>query len=168
MIAFDALIHTLSRTQHGREAQFPHGLEKGDRRKPLVQERRMGGQGTGEAAGHDDDIEFRHTSASFKSPVQMAPARRRTSRSISREPGLGAQAIGQSTSPRQYRPATQHHRTPVPLQRWHFTTLSPFLSKPLPSQFLHFCFFLMFGPFSLVMKFSCRQRAVLCGRSADS
>jgi len=42
-------------------------------------------------------------------------------------------------------------RTPVPLQRWHFTTLSPFFRRPLPSQFLHFCFFLMFGPFSLAM-----------------
>jgi hypothetical protein len=31
------------------------------------------------------------------------------------------------------------HRNPVPPQRWHFTTLSPFLSRPLPSQFLH-CF----------------------------
>jgi hypothetical protein len=41
--------------------------------------------------------------------------------------------------------------TPVPLQRWHFTTLSPFLTRPLPSQFLHFCFFLMFGPLSLAM-----------------
>src|SRR5205085_5967813 len=59
-----------------------------------------------------------------------------------------------------WRPSPHHQRTPVPLQRWHFTTLSPFLSKPLPSQFLHFCFFLMFGPFSLVMRFSCRQRAV--------
>ena len=39
-------------------------------------------------------------------------------------------------------------RTPVPLQRWHLTTLSPFFRRPLPSQFLHFCFFLMFGPFS--------------------
>src|SRR5437879_6530375 len=58
------------------------------------------------------------------------------------------------------RSATQHHRTPVPLQRWHFTTLSPFLSKPLPSQFLHFCFFFMFGPFSLTMNFSCRKGAV--------
>jgi hypothetical protein len=48
---------------------------------------------------------------------------------------------------------TQHrpHLTPVPLQRWHFTTLSPFLTRPLPSQFLHFCFFLMFGPLSLGM-----------------
>ncbi|WP_187435868.1 hypothetical protein [Bradyrhizobium hipponense] len=54
------------------------------------------------------------------------------------------------------RSSTQHHLTPVPLHRWHFTTLSPFLSKPLPSQFLHFCFFFMFGPFSLTMKFSCR------------
>ena len=43
------------------------------------------------------------------------------------------------------------HRTPVPLQRWHLTTLSPFFRRPLPSQFLHFCFFLMFGPFSLAM-----------------
>jgi hypothetical protein len=43
------------------------------------------------------------------------------------------------------------HLTPVPLQRWHFTTLSPFLTRPLPSQFLHFCFFLMFGPLSLAM-----------------
>jgi predicted GNAT family acetyltransferase len=40
------------------------------------------------------------------------------------------------------------HLSPVPLQRWHVTTLSPFLSRPLPSQFLHFCFFLVFGPFS--------------------
>jgi hypothetical protein len=40
------------------------------------------------------------------------------------------------------------HRTPVPLQRWHFMTLSPFLTRPLPSQFLHFCFFLMLGPLS--------------------
>jgi hypothetical protein len=31
---------------------------------------------------------------------------------------------------------------PVPSQRWHRTTLSPFLSVPFPSQFLHFCFFL--------------------------
>src|SRR4249919_2942630 len=42
-------------------------------------------------------------------------------------------------------------RTPVPLQRWHLTTLSPFFTRPLPSQFLHFCFFLMLGPFSLDM-----------------
>ena len=48
------------------------------------------------------------------------------------------------------------YRTPVPLQRWHFTTLSPFLSKPLPSQFLHVCFFFMFGPFSLAIVFSNR------------
>ena len=41
-----------------------------------------------------------------------------------------------------------HYRTPVPLQRWHFMTLSPFLTRPLPSQFLHFCFFLMLGPLS--------------------
>src|SRR5258706_5151942 len=46
------------------------------------------------------------------------------------------------------------HRTPVPPQRWHFTTLSPFFSRPLPSQFLHFCFFLMLGPFSLAMRSS--------------
>jgi hypothetical protein len=45
------------------------------------------------------------------------------------------------------------HRTPVPLQRWHFTTLSPFLSKPFPSQFLQVCFFFMFGPFSLAIVF---------------
>jgi hypothetical protein len=44
-----------------------------------------------------------------------------------------------------------HHRNPVPPQRWHFTTLSPFFRRPLPSQFLHFCFFLMFGPLSLAM-----------------
>jgi hypothetical protein len=43
------------------------------------------------------------------------------------------------------------YRTPVPWQRWHFTTLSPFLTKPLPSQFLHLDFFLTFGPFSLAM-----------------
>src|ERR1700733_10295252 len=42
-------------------------------------------------------------------------------------------------------------RSPVPPQRWHFTTLSPFFSRPLPSQFLHFCFFLMLGPFWLAM-----------------
>src|ERR1700710_244 len=42
-------------------------------------------------------------------------------------------------------------RNPVPPQRWHLTTLSPFLSSPLPSQFLHFCFFLMLGPFWLDM-----------------
>jgi hypothetical protein len=35
-----------------------------------------------------------------------------------------------------------HRLIPVPSQRWHRTTLSPFLSVPLPSQFLHFCFFL--------------------------
>jgi hypothetical protein len=46
------------------------------------------------------------------------------------------------------------YRTPVPLQRWHFTTLSPFLNRPFPSQFLHNCFFFMFGPFSLVIGFS--------------
>lgn len=43
------------------------------------------------------------------------------------------------------------HLNPVPLQRWHVTTLSPFFSKPLPSQFLHFCFFLVLGPFSFGM-----------------
>src|SRR5882724_3770362 len=46
------------------------------------------------------------------------------------------------------------YRSPVPWQRWHFTTLSPFLTKPLPSQFLHLAFFLMFGPFSLAMMVS--------------
>ena len=35
-----------------------------------------------------------------------------------------------------------HRLIPVPSQRWHRTTLSPFLTVPLPSQFLHFCFFL--------------------------
>jgi hypothetical protein len=29
---------------------------------------------------------------------------------------------------------------PLPPQRWHRTTLSPFLRVPFPSQFLHFCF----------------------------
>src|SRR3954471_15068500 len=51
-------------------------------------------------------------------------------------------------------PRAGRQRTPVPLQRWHFTTLSPFFTRPLPSQFLHFCFFLMFGPFSLAMLIS--------------
>ena len=53
-------------------------------------------------------------------------------------------------------PARWNHaqRSPVPLQRWHFTTLSPFFSRPLPSQFLHFCFFLMLGPFWLDMTIS--------------
>jgi hypothetical protein len=46
------------------------------------------------------------------------------------------------------------YRNPVPWQRWHFTTLSPFLTKPLPSQFLHLAFFLTFGPFSLGMMVS--------------
>jgi len=46
------------------------------------------------------------------------------------------------------------YRSPVPWQRWHFTTLSPFLTKPLPSQFLHLAFFLTFGPFSLAMMVS--------------
>jgi hypothetical protein len=46
------------------------------------------------------------------------------------------------------------YRSPVPWQRWHFTTLSPFLTKPLPSQFLHLAFFLTFGPFSLAMTVS--------------
>jgi hypothetical protein len=56
------------------------------------------------------------------------------------------------------------HRNPVPLQRWHFTTLSPFFSKPLPSQFLQGCFFLMFGPFALAMPFS-RHRTHRRGRA---
>jgi hypothetical protein len=30
---------------------------------------------------------------------------------------------------------------PLPPHLWHRTTLSPFLSVPFPSQFLHFCFF---------------------------
>jgi hypothetical protein len=51
---------------------------------------------------------------------------------------------------------SEPHRTPVPLQRWQVTTLSPFFSVPLPSQFLHFCFFLMLGPFSLAMAASFR------------
>jgi hypothetical protein len=38
-----------------------------------------------------------------------------------------------------------HRLIPVPPQRWHLTTLSPFLSMPLPSQFLHFSFFLPSG-----------------------
>jgi len=42
------------------------------------------------------------------------------------------------------------------LQRWHFITRSPFLTRPVPSQFLHFCFFLMFGPFSFAMMLSGR------------
>jgi hypothetical protein len=46
------------------------------------------------------------------------------------------------------------HRNPVPPQRWHFTTLSPFLTKPLPSQFLHLAFFFIFGPFSLAITHS--------------
>src|SRR5664279_1732132 len=46
------------------------------------------------------------------------------------------------------------HRNPVPWQRWHFTTLSPFLTRPLPSQFLHLAFFLTLGPFSLAMMIS--------------
>src|SRR5258708_40197502 len=46
------------------------------------------------------------------------------------------------------------YRSPVPWQRWHFTSLSPFLTKPLPSQFLHLAFFLTFGPFSLAMMVS--------------
>src|SRR3978361_1089430 len=52
------------------------------------------------------------------------------------------------------------HRKPVPPQRWHFTTLSPFFSKPLPSQFLHFCFFLTLGPFWLAMIVSRRKSGV--------
>jgi hypothetical protein len=35
-----------------------------------------------------------------------------------------------------------HRFIPVPLHLWHLTTLSPFLRVPLPSQFLHFSFFL--------------------------
>jgi hypothetical protein len=49
--------------------------------------------------------------------------------------------------------AVSPHRTPVPPHRWHFTTLFPFFTNPLPSQFLHFCFFLTLGPFSLAMMF---------------
>jgi hypothetical protein len=48
-------------------------------------------------------------------------------------------------------PTGDRERNPVPPQRWHLTTLSPFLSRPLPSQFLHFCFFLMLGPLALAM-----------------
>ena len=55
--------------------------------------------------------------------------------------------------------ASGGQRTPVPLQRWHLTTFSPFFSSPLPSQFLHFCFFLMLGPFSLAMLASWRRVA---------
>ena len=51
-------------------------------------------------------------------------------------------------------PRRRNQRNPVPPQRWHLTTLSPFFSSPLPSQFLHFCFFLMFGPLSLAMVIS--------------
>lgn len=53
------------------------------------------------------------------------------------------------------------HLTPVPLHRWHVTTLSPFFSKPLPSQFLHFCFFLMLGPFSFAIGLSGFRDAVM-------
>jgi hypothetical protein len=48
------------------------------------------------------------------------------------------------------------------------------LSKPLPSQFLHVCFFFMFGPFSLAIVFS-RDKATVwmgwlrnCARSRTS
>jgi hypothetical protein len=34
-----------------------------------------------------------------------------------------------------------HRLMPLPPHLWHRTTLSPFLSVPFPSQFLHFCFF---------------------------
>jgi hypothetical protein len=34
-----------------------------------------------------------------------------------------------------------HRLMPLPPHRWQRTTLSPFLSVPFPSQFLHFCFF---------------------------
>jgi len=43
---------------------------------------------------------------------------------------------------------------PAPPIAQHFTTLSPFFSRPLPSQFLHFGRFLMFGPFRLSMSVS--------------
>jgi hypothetical protein len=46
--------------------------------------------------------------------------------------------------------------------------LSPFFSKPLPSQFLHFGFFLIFGPFSLGMNVSKQCWVVSVGkRSPD-
>src|SRR4051812_46048337 len=74
--------------------------------------------------------------------------------------GCLADAAGESSAAFAYRGGIcrrKHGRTawryrnPVPPQRWHLTTLSPFLSSPLPSQFLHFCFFLMLGPFWLDM-----------------
>src|SRR3954451_25371010 len=55
------------------------------------------------------------------------------------------------------RPASGQRR-PVPAQRWHFTTLSPFFNRPLPSQFLHFCFFLVLGPFSFAIAISTPAR----------
>src|SRR5476651_2174229 len=65
------------------------------------------------------------------------------------------------------RPEPELQRTPVPPHLWHFTTLSPFFSRPLPSQFLHFCFFLTLGPFSLAIMFIllrnvCRGGASRC------
>ena len=44
-----------------------------------------------------------------------------------------------------------HDLKPVPPHRWHFIFLSPCLTRPLPSQFLHFtfalpAFFCMFSP----------------------
>jgi len=44
--------------------------------------------------------------------------------------------------------------------------LSPFFNVPLPSQFLHFCFFLTLGPFSLAMLFSKNEALRATGKSA--
>src|SRR5450756_1294871 len=77
---------------------------------------------------------------------------------------LWARANHRSAAPSVTGPDHGAQRSPVPPQRWHLTTLSPFFSRPLPSQFLHFCFFLMLGPLSLAMTVSpvdSRARAMI-------
>src|SRR5580704_5355446 len=87
---------------------------------------------------HDTGIAARHSGMVRRTRPQMCNCTS-GNRSFHSRPGTTRKITRQS------------YRNPVPPQRWHFTTLSPFLSRPLPSQFLHFCFFLMLGPFSLAM-----------------
>jgi hypothetical protein len=49
---------------------------------------------------------------------------------------------------------------PVPPHLWHLTILSPFLSVPLPSQFLHGRFFSPALFFILSSRFNCRMQGL--------
>jgi hypothetical protein len=83
-------------------------------------------------------------------PVMSMRLREATSAPVTANTGVPNQSIAVRNEPS----IVRFYLTPVPLHLWHFTTLSPFFSSPLPSQFLHFGRFLMLGPRKLSMTVS--------------